>query len=174
MIPDHLEALSALFDGEPIDPALLAECLAEPDAARLLADFASLRVLAQTDLGRPTDAFYASMAAVLKGGGLRRLWHRVVRPALAASLLLAAGLAGFWLRPVLDHPKTTAKMIERAGTAGATATRATVPPAAAAPSSPSRAVSARVLDPGGPPAPALRLRFAQWHTLNPSTGRPSE
>jgi negative regulator of sigma E activity len=49
MTPEHLEVLSALFDGERVDPVLLAEALADQEAARVLSDYAELRILARAD-----------------------------------------------------------------------------------------------------------------------------
>ena len=65
MRPEHLEALSALFDGERVDPALLAEALADPGAADALADFAALSVLAREDRVEPSEAFYTRMETLL-------------------------------------------------------------------------------------------------------------
>ena len=108
MKPEHLEVLSALFDGERADPALLAEALADHDAAGVLADFAGLRVLARADAPEPSDAFYLRMAPLLKRAGLRVRVARFLRPAAAAALMFAAGAAGFMLRPVVGRQPTTA------------------------------------------------------------------
>jgi hypothetical protein len=108
MKPEHLEVLSALFDGERVDPSPLAEALAENDAASVVADFADLRVLTRADAPEPSDAFYARMARLLRRAGLRDRIARVLRPAAAAALMFAAGAAGFMLRPVVGRQPTTA------------------------------------------------------------------
>jgi hypothetical protein len=92
----QLHALSRFFDGEPVDPTLLLESLAEPEAANHLAEWAALRAAIREDDSRPSDRFYASIASVLEPTRVRRaFWGRWIGPAVAASLVLIAGLVGF-------------------------------------------------------------------------------
>ncbi len=92
---EHTEALAALFDGERVDPAIVESALADPEAPALLAELAGLRALAQEDIGRPDDAFYAAMAPILRVRRMNRWWRWFAQPAIAASLLLLAGLTGY-------------------------------------------------------------------------------
>ena len=62
----HLYALSRFFDGESVDPPLLLESLADPEAATYLTEWAALRAAVREDDSRPSDRFYASMAAVVR------------------------------------------------------------------------------------------------------------
>ncbi len=167
----HAEALAALFDNERVDPAAIESALADPEAPTLLAELAGLRALAQEDIGHPDDAFYAAMAPVLKARRGNRWWRWFGQPALAASILLLAGLTGFYLRPApTPRLQTTAQPARPGGPgpdvpAGETpghAREVAVAPAAA-PDVPA----------GGPPPASLRLRFAQWQTHGAAaTGQP--
>jgi hypothetical protein len=160
MKPEHVEALAALFDGEHVNPSVLTDALRDREAPALLADFASLRVIAQADAERPDDEFYARMAPVLRQHRLRRVWTSLAWPALAASLLLLAGLAGYWVGPppdtappiVLESPRTR---LEPAPFALPAVPLGASPPAV-------EPVPGVPASPGGPPTPALRLRFSQW------------
>lgn len=162
MKQEHIDALSALMDGEPCEPGLLAESLAQPESAAVLADFAALRVLARSDLGEPGDTFYATMAGQLRGAGPT---HRFVPGwkalGVAASFVLAAFVAGYWVAPggaplpAVSAPPA-ARFEVRSPFIGS---RAPLPPAGA----PAR--GARGPADGSltvPPAPALRIRFAEW------------
>jgi hypothetical protein len=169
MKPEHYEVLSTLFDGERVDPSLLAEALADHDAAGVLADFADLRMLARADVPEPSDAFYMRMARLLRRTGLRDRVARVLRPAAAAALLLAAGAAGFVLRPVTGRPPTAATPPRATPLRPATAV-ATMPPPAAAVGPDTRV--RRGTNP--PPASALRLRFAHWQETGAGSGHVPE
>jgi hypothetical protein len=92
----HLYALSRFFDGESVDPPLLLESLADREAATYLTEWAALRAAVREDDSRPSDRFYASMAAVLTPTPVRRTsWGRWVGLAVAASVLFVAGITGF-------------------------------------------------------------------------------
>jgi hypothetical protein len=166
MRPEQVETLAALFDGERVDPTALAEALKDPEAPALLADFAALRVLAQDNPERPGDEFYAAMASVLRDHRLRQMWKSLVWPAIAASLLFAAGLAGYWVRPTIDgRPRTVAELARPPVASSPPATA--VPPSIPAPSTAPEAVRPSVRLGETPPPPAtLRLRFSQWAPAN--------
>lgn len=166
MKPEHTEALAALFDGERVDTATVESALADPEAPALLAEMAGLRALAQEDLGRPDDAFYAAMAPILRPRRVNRWLRWIVQPAIAASLLLLAGITGFYLRPV---PEPRPQAAAQPARSEAPAPR---PPASATPVPGGRlAVTPNTYGPGerrteagGPPPASLRLRFSQWQT----------
>jgi hypothetical protein len=102
----QLHALSRFFDGEPVDPTLLLESLAEPDAANHLAEWAALRAAIREDDSRPSDRFYASIASVLEPTRVRRaFWGRWIGPAVAASLVLIAGVVGFGAGRYFQRPQ---------------------------------------------------------------------
>jgi hypothetical protein len=172
---EHAEALAALFDGERVAPATVENALADPEAPALLAELAGLRALAQEDIGRPDDAFYAAMAPILRPRRVSRWWRWVVQPAIAASLLLLAGLTGYSLRPApTPRPQTAAQPAQLGGPgvpapAGETPDRARELAAA-----PATSQAAGPNGPGGGPPPAsLRLRFAQWQAHGATaTGQP--
>ena len=164
----HGEALSAFFDGERVDPELLAESLAQPGASALLAEFAAMRAEVLRDPSRPTPAFYERMASVLREPRLRRFWgNRHARRALAASLLAAAGIGGFLLGS--DSARQPSIVSEGAPRLSTTADQDAVrsqPQASQLP--PSAAGSPVALGTplrGDPPVASLRLRFAQWRDL---------
>lgn len=85
---DDLEVLSALVDGEPVDPVALVAALAVPDAARALVDFAALRALARRDL----DEGQAAVVDRTPWRPAPRSWWRV---AAAAAVLAVVALAGY-------------------------------------------------------------------------------
>ena len=171
MKPEHLEVLSALFDGERVDPSLLAEALADHDAAGVLADFADLRVLARADAPEPSDAFYARMARLLRRAGLRDRVARVLRPAAAAALMFAAGAAGFMLRPGIGRQPTAATPSLVTPLRPATAVVTAAPPPAPASVGPDTRIRR---DRDAPPASALRLRFAHWQETGAGSGHSPE
>jgi hypothetical protein len=172
MKPEHLEVLSALFDGERVDPALLAEALADHRAADVLADFAGLRVLSRAEAPDPSDAFYARMAPLLRRTGLRHRLARFFPPAVAAALLLAAGVTGFMLRPVVGPfaPTTAPPLITPLQTAPAAVTAAPLPSAAAVPTTRTQPGP----DANAPPASALRVRFVHWQETAAGFGHSRE
>lgn len=108
MRPEHLEALSALFDGERVNPALLAEALADPGAADALADFAALSVLAREDRVEPSEAFYTRMETLLGRRDRRDRMARFVLPAVAAGLILASATTGYVVRTLLGPAEVIA------------------------------------------------------------------
>jgi hypothetical protein len=155
MKPEHLEVLGALFDGESVDPSLLAEALADPNAAEVLADLAGLRILASADIPEPSEEFYARVAPLLNRPGLRRRLVRLFQPAIAASLLLAGVGAGLLLRPMLDvrlPPPPPPVREPRAPSL------ATVPMPVQAPDR----GSGLHVDVGAPPGSTARLLFWRW------------
>lgn len=84
----HLETLSALLDGAPIEIAALEAALADADARRGLVDFVQLRQLARKDAAMPTSDFAERVErAVGRRRALARL--RVPLPLAAAAVVLA-------------------------------------------------------------------------------------
>lgn len=171
MTPEHLEALSALFDGEEVDPAVLAEAFADPEAAEVLADFAGLGVLARADQVEPSGAFYARMEPLLSRQGLRDRMTRFFLPALAASLMLVAATTGYLVGLLRSRP--TVITIEQAAAPfqPAAALGAVPPPVLGPAASPRRTVRAQ---PSAPPPSALRLRFLRWEDRAVGLGQPPE
>jgi hypothetical protein len=171
MKPEHLEALSALFDGERVDPGLLAEALADPGAGDALADFAGLSVLARKDRPEPSAAFYGRMEALLRHRGLRDRMARFLLPSLAAGLILASATAGFVLRAFLGPVDVV--VVER-------------PPAPFPPAPAVVTWSPNTLGPdaqlprtarserGAPPTSELRLRFLRWEDTSAGPGQNPE
>ncbi len=159
MRPEHLEALSALFDGERVDPALLAEALADPQAADVLADFAGLSVLARGDRLEPSEAFYSRMEALLNRQGLRARMARFFLPALAAGLILASGAAGFFVRALIGAPEVIA--VEKPPAPFQSAAALLTPPSLTPGSSAPIHGTVRP-ERGAPPTSELRLRFLRW------------
>jgi hypothetical protein len=101
----HLETLSALFDGESVDPDILAEALADPQAPSALRQFAACRSELRQDPDRPDAEFYDSMREILRPSLFRRVVSRPLVPAaLGTAVALAAGLAGFAVRPMVSPP----------------------------------------------------------------------
>ncbi len=159
MKPEHLEALSALFDGERVDPSLLAEALADPQAADALADFAGLSVLAREDRLDPSEAFYTRMEALLSRRGLRDRVVRFLLPALAAGLILASGATGFVVRALLGPSEVISVERPPVPVQPAPAVLTWLPPVPGPAAPLPRAARA---ERGTPPRSELRLRFLRW------------
>ena len=83
------EIVSAFVDGEPVDPAALAEALAAPGARELLLDFVRLRV-ALADQADPPAAFVESMRARLAQAPGAAAFRRPLRLAAAAAVAVLA------------------------------------------------------------------------------------
>ncbi len=167
----HAEALSAFFDGERVDAELLAESLAQPGATALLAEFAAMRAQVEHDGCRPTAGFFQRTADSLRQRTDRRSWRRRFgRFALAASLALVVGMAGFTLGVWHDEQLAGPQAVSPPAAARLVATP---PTAGAAVPTPSTSRPPRVA--GGPPAASLRLRFGQWRpasgTVDAESGR---
>ena len=105
MNASQMQVLSRFFDGEAVDPALLAESLADPEAATYLAQCAALRAWVRDDDARPSDGFYERMNRALKSADWHRaFWTRLARPAVAAGLLLVGGAVGYEYRSRVRSP----------------------------------------------------------------------
>jgi negative regulator of sigma E activity len=115
MKPSHLEALSAFFDGECVDTALLAEALADPRAPSVLLEFATYRSWLRQDGSRPHGEFYARMNRLLHRSPL--VARPLVRLSMAAGLTLAAAIVGFAVRPLFEHPAPVTRPSLTAATA---------------------------------------------------------
>ncbi|HKQ61805.1 MAG TPA: hypothetical protein VJS92_10960 [Candidatus Polarisedimenticolaceae bacterium] len=103
---DPLELLSALLDGEDVDPRELAVALTAPGAREALRDFAFVRAEIRDDGARPSHEFYERMKPALGLAVRPRLWHRVVTvpaPAMVALLVVAVGLSAW----IVTRPTTS-------------------------------------------------------------------
>ena len=84
----HLETLSALLDGAPIEIAALEAALADADARRGLVDFVRLRQLVRSDGAVPRPEFAGKVErAVARRRTFSKL--RVPLPLAAAAVVLA-------------------------------------------------------------------------------------
>jgi negative regulator of sigma E activity len=96
------EALSALADGEVVEPDLVAEALLEPDATTLIVTLAETRFELRDTSGEPSGSFSERVEQALTLE--RRSRFLVVKrmaPAVCAGLGLTAGLlVGVWLSPL--------------------------------------------------------------------------
>lgn len=164
MKPEHLEALGALFDGERVDPSLLAEALADPRAADVLADHAGLRLLAREDRPEPSEDFYARMAPILNRRTLGGRIGRLLLPAAAAALVLVSGAGGYVLRAALG-PAAVVAVAPPPTPLPQAPVVLSVPSPVPPPEAPAR--NATLRKPGAPPASALRLRFQRWQETTP-------
>jgi hypothetical protein len=178
--PNHLQVLSRFFDGESVEPALLAESLAEPDAATYLAECAALRAWIRDDESRPSERFYDAMHRALSPANTRRaLWRRLVRPALAASLLLVGAALGYEIRARIGPPSSMSGIGIGTGTTAMSpvARRPAEPQSTAMHTPPEAAPRQKAEAPPRPgsaresvPVPVAQLRFASWR----ETGRGGE
>ena len=163
MTPNHLEVLSAFFDGEAVEPDLLAASLQEPGAAGVLVEFARLRRAVHEDTSRPTEEFCESMRETLARGEERhRTGPRLLQMSLAASLALAAALGGFGVHSLLDRQSRGTVSPPEARQASREATR---PADAGTNSSRPDPTGRRDAPPAighELPSPNLQIRFAEW------------
>jgi hypothetical protein len=90
----HLETLSALIDGAPIEIPALEAALADADARRGLVDFVRLRQLAREDAGMPTSYF---AERVERAVARRRAFARVRVPLPLAAAAVVLALLGGWM-----------------------------------------------------------------------------
>ena len=99
MSPDPLEVLSALLDGEPVAPDVLAAALLAPGAREALVDFAGLRAELGADDSRPSPGLYRAMDRVFgrHRGHVRPVW-RLMQSAAAVVVLVLAALGAMSLR----------------------------------------------------------------------------
>lgn len=166
----HAEVLSAFFDGERVDAQLLAESLAQPGSSALLAEFAVMRAHVEQDRCRPTPGFLEGTADQVRHLRARRSWRgRFVKLALAASLLVAGGAAGFTLGSVVERQRSrqATHAVSRPLTTAAQV-KTVVPPPSTPPAAPVVKPSKKrsLYHTGGPPVASLRLRFSQWRDLS--------
>ena len=99
MSPDPLEILSALMDGEPVAPDVLAAALLAPGAREALIDFAGLRAELGADDSPPSPGFYRAMELALgrRHERPRPVW-RLLRVAVVVVVLSLASLGVLSLR----------------------------------------------------------------------------
>jgi hypothetical protein len=96
---ESLEVISALLDGEPVAPDVLAAALLAPGAREALVDFARLKAELAADDSRPSPALHRAMDKVLgrRRGHGRPLW-RLLQSAAAVVVLALAALGAMSLR----------------------------------------------------------------------------
>ena len=87
----HIETMSALWDGEPVDPDALAAALGDPAARAALVDFARMRAEVWAD----ASPLPASLATMRRGHEITRV--RLPLGAVAALLLIV--LFTGWMLP---------------------------------------------------------------------------
>lgn len=93
MTQDPLQILSALLDGEPVEPDVLAAALLAPGAREALVDFVRLRAAVTADDSRPSPKLHAAIGDAL---GRRRASGRTAwRMAQATAAAVVLGLAAF-------------------------------------------------------------------------------
>ena len=98
MSQDSLEVISALLDGEPVAPDVLAAALLAPGAREALVDFAGIRAQIAADDSRPSPAFYRAMNGLV--GDRRRGVHTpwaILRAAVAVVVLALAAVGAISL-----------------------------------------------------------------------------
>ncbi len=154
MTTDHVEVLSAFFDGEAVEPDALAASLENPEAVELLLEFARLRRAVHEDTSRPSvefsDALFEKLARHEKR---RQSVRRLARMSLAASLVLAAAYGGFSARGILEERQRVAPEGRVMPASQAPRPKYAIPREVTAPNAkPSRPI----------PSPNLRIRFAEW------------
>ena len=104
MKASQVEVLSAMFDGEAVDPELLEEALADPAAVRTLMQFAEWRWDMRQDSRRPSQRFYDAVEPLLNPPR-PSFWRRSAVPAtIAASLIAGIALVGWYLWPPAAPP----------------------------------------------------------------------
>lgn len=92
MTRDPLEILSALLDGEPVAPDVLAAALLAPGAREALVDFVRLRAEIGADVSRPSPNLQATIGNAL---GRRRPPGRTWRTVQVAAAAVVLSLATF-------------------------------------------------------------------------------
>jgi len=152
---EHGVVLSALVDGQVVDPVELRAALEEPDAVGLLVDFAALRARLAADDAQPQSGSDADWPAHARSVRRRARLARIVA---AAAVLMLAVSGGFWLGHTAQTSTATMLM-----PSDPLMVRQDVPAPAGpcvetgGPAAPSRAAAAPVMTPGAsevPPAPS--------------------
>jgi hypothetical protein len=116
MNTSHIDALSAMFDGESVDPAILREALTDPGAPDWLVEFAAWRAEFRQDSSRPREEFYRAMAPILRPSRLRRLFGGPrLHLSAAAALALVAAAIGFAVRPAVERPTPPVAAVQASG-----------------------------------------------------------
>ena len=102
MRADLRDALSALADGEAVEPDLVAEALLEPDAATLIVTLAETRFTLRDMSSEPSRSFSERVEQALTFERRSRLLvMKRMAPAVYTGLGLTAGLlVGVWLLPL--------------------------------------------------------------------------
>jgi len=98
---EHGAVLSALVDGQVVDPVALRAALEQPDGVQLLVDFAALRARLVEDAQTPSGQFYESWQARRRSAGRRATSLRLMA---AAVILMGAACGGYWLASGLGTP----------------------------------------------------------------------
>jgi len=152
---EHGAVLSALVDGQVVDPVELRAALEQPNAVGLLVDFAALRARLAADDSQPQPGSDADWPAHARWARRR---GRVARTLAAAAVLMLAVAGGFLLgnraqtstatTPVPSAPVRVGQDLPAPAGHGADT---------GGPGAPSRSAAAPVMTPGAsevPPAPS--------------------
>ena len=92
MTRDEWAPLSALIDGEPVDPDALAAALDLPGAGAALVEFVRLRSELARDVERPSARLYRAIEEATGGPVRQTKRWRVLQTAAAAVVLALAAL----------------------------------------------------------------------------------
>jgi hypothetical protein len=92
----HIETMSALWDGEPVDPDALAAALGDPSARAALVDFARMRAAVRAD----ESQLPASLETMRSSHAITRV--RLPLGAVAALLLIMLFTGWMLPRPWAD------------------------------------------------------------------------
>jgi len=113
-----LEVISALLDGEPVAPDVLAAALLTPGAREALVDFAGVRAQLAADDSRPSPAFYRAMERLVgeRSRGARTPWA-ILRAAAAVVVLALAAVGAITLGTrfhgnAADEPPRATRIIQ--------------------------------------------------------------
>lgn len=96
MNPRHVEILSSLMDGEPVDPDVLEQALHEADAVPLLVHAVRLRLAVQEQMATPGPESRRRCEAAMRAEAVRLggRWRRLVLAAAAVAAMAGAGTVG--------------------------------------------------------------------------------
>ena len=108
---DSREVVSALVDGERVDPDAIAAALEVPANRTLLVDFLRLRHSLGDADAAPEWVVHAAVPAEGSGERRRRAWMSI---AAALALLTVGALGGTWLERTVtrEQPPEPARIVQ--------------------------------------------------------------
>jgi hypothetical protein len=110
------ETLSRLIDGDPVDPAAVAEALESSDGRGLLVELTAVRAAINADTATPSAGFYTrihaslAMAEPQPARPVRGVSLWIVAASVAASLLLGFGIES-WRHRRADVPPSAVRVL---------------------------------------------------------------